>query len=229
MPVIKIILGIVLFLSLLTLLRVGVCVRYKSTLTVELRIGPVKRTLYPAPKKKPAEQATAPQAAEDGTAAKKKRFSLPKLTREEWREGLDTALLALKRTARKACRRLRIDPLEVSVIFGGKDPADTAIHYGRANAVLWNLMPRLEEIFKIPDPAIHLGMDYASGKSVSAEGEVGVQLRICDLIVIVLTLAVPLLKWYRRVKKAHRNDPAPVISAESGRTTNTTNDDTLCA
>ena len=66
-------------------------------------------------------------------------------------------------------------------------------------------------------------------KSVRAEGEVGVQLRICDLIVIVLTLAVPLLKWYRRVKKAHRNDPAPVISAESGRTTNTTNDDTLCA
>ena len=54
---------------------------------------------------------------------------------------------ALKRTLRRTCRRTRIDPLEVGVIFAGDDPADTAQTYGYANAALWTLMPKLEELF----------------------------------------------------------------------------------
>ena len=56
---------------------------------------------------------------------------------------------ALKRTLRRTCRRTRIDPLEVGVIFAGDDPADTAQTYGYANAALWTLMPKLEELFYI--------------------------------------------------------------------------------
>ena len=64
------------------------------------------------------------------------------------------------RTLRRTCRRTRIDPLEVGVIFAGDDPADTAQTYGYANAALWTLMPKLEELFYIPKPSVYLGMDF---------------------------------------------------------------------
>ena len=62
---------------------------------------------------------------------------------KELRELAGTVLGALKRTLRRTCRRTRIDPLEVGVIFAGDDPADTAQTYGYANAALRTLMPTL--------------------------------------------------------------------------------------
>ena len=56
-------------------------------------------------------------------------------------------------------------------------------------------MPPLEQLIHIPDPHIHLGVDYNSFR-MTAEGRVGVKFRVGDLIIIGLTLAVPLLKWY---------------------------------
>lgn len=227
MLIVKIVFAILSALFLLSLLRVGVRARYQENFFLELRIGPVKRTLYPKTEKKAVESAAPSQATEGTAAKKKKRFTIPKLTREEWREGIDTALLALKRTVQKVCRRIRIDPLELCVIFGGSDPADTAINYGRANAALWTFMPRLEELFHIPNPAIRLGMDYTEKKTLVAQGEIGITLRIYELIVIALTLAIPLLKWYRRIKKAHRNDPISTSAAEDSRMTKETKNNTL--
>ena len=116
--------------------------------------------------------------------------------------------------ARRACKRLRIDPLEILVVFGGTDPADIAQTYGYASAAMWGVMPHLEDLFHIPDPSLHLRMDYSSEKT-HAEGAVGLSLRIRDGLHIALALLIPMLKWYLRYKKAHKNDAPAEKPTES--------------
>ena len=101
----------------------------------------------------------------------------------------------LQKALRKIRRRMRVDPLDISITFAGDDPAKVAEMYGWANTAMWTMMPPLEQLIHIPDPHIHLGVDYNSFR-MTAEGRVGVKFRVGDLIIIGLTLAVPLLKWY---------------------------------
>ena len=163
------------------------------------------------PKKKAKEKKPKSEGEE---AKQKKKPSLPKPTKEELRGLITTALSALKETAKRACKRLRIDPLEILVVFGGTDPADIAQTYGYASAAMWGVMPHLEDLFHIPDPSLHLRKDYSSEKT-HAEGAVGLSLRIRDGLHISLALLIPMLKWYLRYKKAHKNDAPAEKPTES--------------
>ena len=209
MTALEIIGMILLLFLLLSLLRVGVIVDFGGELRVRLRVGPVKLTVLPRKEKraqkKAAEEKTKPKAAGG--------HRLPKLSFPELRELAGTVLGALKRTLRRTCRRTRIDPLEVGVIFAGDDPADTAQTYGYANAALWTLMPKLEELFYIPKPSVYLGMDFTKAEN-SAEGTVGVSLRVCDLFAILFTLAVPVGKWFLRWRRAHGGEAKAEPPAE---------------
>ena len=152
--------------------------------------------------------------SEGEEAKQKKKPSLHKPTKEELRDLITTALSALKETAKRTCKRLRIDPLEILIVFGGTDPADIAQTYGYASAAMWGVMPHLEDLFHIPDPSLHLRMDYSSEKT-HAEGAVGLSLRIRDGLHISLALLIPMLKWYLRYKKAHKNDAPAEKPTES--------------
>ena len=210
------VIGIILLLFLLiSLLRVGAIVDFGGELRVRLRVGPVRLTVLPKKEKKAKK---AEETSEKAPEEKKKPKAagghrLPKLSFSELRELVGTALGALKRTLRRTCRRTRIDPLEVGVIFAGDDPADTAQTYGYANAALWTLMPKLEELFYIPKPSVYLGMDFAKAET-STEGTVGVSLRVCDLFAILFTLAVPVGKWFLRWRRRHRSEAKAEPPAE---------------
>ena len=205
MTALEIIGMILLLFLLLSLLRVGAIVDFGGELRVRLRVGPVKLTVLPRKEKKAQEEKTKPKAARGNR--------LPKLSFPELRELAGTVLGALKRTLRRTCRRTRIDPLEVGVIFAGDDPADTAQTYGYANAALWTLMPKLEELFYIPKPSVYLGMDFTKAET-SAEGTVGVSLRVCDLFAILFTLAAPVGKWFLRWRRAHGGEAKAEPPAE---------------
>lgn len=207
MTALKVIGVILLIVFLIGLIRVGAVVRFGEELGLTLIIGPFRIALLPAKKKKAAEKGKTEQRD------KKKGHSLPKLTRDEWKDLIKTALAALKEMARRACKRLRIDPLEILVVFGGEDPADIAQSYGYASAAMWGVMPHLEDLFHIPDPSLHLRMDY-DAKKTRAEGTVGLSLRIWDGLVIAFALLGPMLKWYRRFRKAHKNDRSAETAAK---------------
>ena len=80
--------------------------------------------------------------------------------------------------------------------------------------MMWGVMPHLEDIFLIPEPSLHLRMDYGAEKT-RAEGSVGCSLRIRDGLRILIALLWPLLKWYLRYKKAHKNDAPAEKPTES--------------
>lgn len=217
MTALKVIGIILLIFILIGFLRVGALMQFGDELRVQLLVGPFRFTLLPAKEKKetPKKKAKEKKPKSEGEEAKqKKKPSLPKSTKEELRDLITTALSALKETAKRTCKRLRIDPLEILVVFGGTDPADIAQTYGYASAAMWGVMPHLEDLFHIPDPSLHLRMDYSSEKT-HAVGAVGLSLRIRDGLHISLALLIPMLKWYLRYKKAHKNDAPAEKPTES--------------
>ena len=205
--------GIVLLLLAIWLLRVSVEIAFGQELRVTAKIGPKKLTLLPKPEKReraPKKKKKKAPAAEKKTEDKgKKKFPF---TFEDIRSAAPVVFEALQKALRKIRRRMRVDPLDISITFAGDDPAKVAEMYGWANTAMWTMMPPLEQLIHIPDPHIHLGVDYNSFR-MTAEGRVGVRFRIGDLIVIALTLAVPVLKWYmnRRKKAAPQKEETKTV------------------
>ena len=189
--------GILLLLVVVWLLRVGVDIRFGDELRVAVKIGPAKITVLPQQekKKKPKKEKPQKEKKTEKKPAEKKEKKKSPFTFSDVRSAVPVLFEALKKALGKIRRRMRIDPLDVCVIFAGDDPAKVAEMYGWANSAMWTMMPQLERLLQIPDPHIHLGVDYER-YDLHAEGRVGVTFRVGDLIVIGLTLAVPVLKWY---------------------------------
>lgn len=193
--------GVLVLLVAIWLLRVGAEIAFGEQLRVTLVIGPKKLVLLPKPDRKKKEKKKAPvkSAEEKGKKEKKK---LP-FTFEDVRSVAPVVFEALKKALGKIRRRMRVEPLTVSISFGGEDPVKVAQMYGWTNTAVWTMMPPLEQLIHIPDPHIHLEADYQS-LGVKAQGRVGVKFRVGDLIVIGLTLVLPLLRWYLDRRKLQR-------------------------
>ena len=206
---------IIVLLTVIWLLRVGVDIRFGEALRIDAKIGPVKLVLLPKKEKekkpqkekKPKKKKTE-EKEEEPREKKKFPFAFADI-----RSALPVLWDALQKALGKIRRRMRIDPMDVCVIFAGEDPAKVAEMYGWANSVMWTVMPQLERLLKIPDPHIHLGVDYER-YDLRAEGRVGVSFRVGDLIVIALTLAIPVLKWYLAWRKEAKR------RTETAKTTN---------
>ena len=189
------ILGILaVLILLLLLLRVGVHVRFGDELYVTAMAGPVRLQLVPKPEKKEPEK---PKKEKQPAEEKQKKLEL---TPGDIRSALPTVWESLKRGLRKTRQRLRIDPMRLSVCFGGDDPAQTAETYGWANAAMWTVMPELEKLINMPDPHVHLETDF-NAPDTRVSGEVGLSFRIGDLLAIGFAFAGPALRWFMAFRK----------------------------
>lgn len=194
------ILGILLALIVLVLLiRVGVYISFGEELRIRAKAGPVTIQILPKPekkpkkKKKPKKEKKKPEQKEEKPAEKPKKKDLG-LTFEDIRSAVPALFESLKKGLRKTRRRLKIDPMRVSVSFGGDDPSKVAQIYGWADTAMWTFMPHIEDLTRMPDPRIHLDADYERGKT-EAEGEVGISLQIRDIFAIGFAFGIPLVKW----------------------------------
>lgn len=212
MTVLWCILGaIVLLIIIVLLLRVGVLVTLTDTLTVLLRIGPAAIPLYPAAEKKEKPTPKKEKAASKAQPKEKKKLSLD-ITRQDVQEALKAVWQALEGVLRRIGRRIRITPCEVSVVVGGPWPDKVAEQYGLVSAAVWTVMPRLEQLIHIRDPYIHLDVDF-NAPATNVEGQLGLYLRVGDLIAIAFAALMPMLKFYfpfRRRQKARQAAAATV-------------------
>lgn len=205
------ILGILILLIVLILcLRVGAEVSFGEELRVVAKVGPAKITILPRPEKPEKEEKTAKKPKKKPKKAAKPAEEKPKAepfkpTFQDIKEGFPTLFDALKRALAKTRRRMRIDPLRVSIVFGGPDPVDLTQAYGWANTAMWTVMPQLEELMHIPDPHIHLEPDFES-PNTRISGSLGLSFRVGDLVNIGLTAGIPALRWYLSLRK--KNKPA---------------------
>lgn len=196
------ILGILaVLILLLLLLRVGVHVRFGDELYVTAMAGPVRLQLVPKPEKKeeerPKKEKSPKEKKEKPAEEKQKKLEL---TPGDIRSALPAVWESLKRGLRKTRQRLRIDPMRLSVCFGGDDPAQVAELYGWANAAMWTVMPEMERLTRMPDPHIHLETDFTA-PDTRVSGQVGLSFRIGDLLAIGFAFAGPALRWFMAFRK----------------------------
>ena len=98
-------------------------------------------------------------------------------------------------------QRLLIDPLELSAVLpGAMDPAGAAELYGYINAGMWTVMPQLEQLTRIPDPGLHVEVDFDS-EQLRLTGRLGVSLQIRDLFAIGWAFAKPVIRWLLAMRK----------------------------
>lgn len=190
-----IILGILILLAvLLSRIRLGVRLSWEpGTLTAEAAIGPARIRLYP-PVKPKKESQPQPAAKKTDQPQQKKRTSFPKPTAEDVR-------LALERTR----RGIRVTPLEICItVGGGEDPAAAAQLYGWLHTAVWTIMPALEQLVHIPEPAIHIGIDFDADTTVSS-GKVGIFLTLGTLISVALRIGIPVIKFLTAYMKRSQN------------------------
>ncbi len=201
--------GIVLLAVLLCRTRAGVWAAFgEGGLRLDVTFGLLRVHILPAKPKKP--EAEKPQKEKKKKKpGKEPKEGTPKrsFTLEDGKDALRTLLPALKRALERTCRGIRIKPLRLSVVLGGReDPAAAAQLYGELQAAVWAGMPLLERLLDIRDPHIRTDVDFTA-PGTAAEGEVGVALRVGTLLAVGFGMAFPALGWFLRWRKRCRTRP----------------------
>ena len=207
-----IILGMIAALIVVFLcLRVGVTVSFGEELWVTARIGPKTLQIIPAPEKKPRKAKPQDKKPPAGKKPSKEKKKLDlHLTFDDIRGALRAVWQSVQRTLRRIGQRIRIDPMDVSIVLGDENPANTAEWYGWVNAAVWTVMPRLEEWLHMPHPHVHMAMDF-NAMETKVSGTVGVSFQIGDLLAIGFAAAGPLLRFgipFLKKQKAIKREEA---------------------
>ena len=190
-----------LLVLIFCLLPVGVrAVFTQAAVTVTVFVGPVRVQVYPQREKRPQPETPAEQPE---TPRKKSKRQLPPL--EELRRAAQTLWPPLRRALARTRRGVQVTPLTLSVTLGGaRDPAGTAELYGWLHGAVWGGMPVLERLLVIPDPRIHIGMDF-DAEAARLEGSAGLRARVGTLLAVGLGVAVPALRWLMEMEKRKRD------------------------
>ncbi|WP_312614244.1 hypothetical protein [Oscillibacter sp.] len=200
----KILIGLAVLFLLLCRVRLGVRVDIAEIVSADVAVGflrfrvapskgGVKVVAKPKKKKKP----------KDLTKAVKK---IPIPTVEDLKSAYHIFRGPMGRILRRLGRGIRIHPLELSAkIPGQEDPAAAAEAYGRVCAVMWTVMPLLEELIDIPKPSLHVGVDYGL-EHVYIRGHIGASIRVGTLLSMGFGTLIPGARWLIKFYQAHKND-----------------------
>jgi len=201
--------GILLLLVLLLLLPLGISAEYEERMHLHLQIGPVRRTLYPREKGKKMLSEGKKTASEPVKRGKPNFMEVQSALPPIW-EGLQRGLHMTR-------RKVRIDPAELEITFGGDDPADIARAYGWANSAMWRVMPLLEQLVRMPRPHVRIVPDF-DAKETAIKGAVGLRCRAGGLLAIAVATAKPVLRWYwpRRKQLKQNQSPSVTVSEQTG-------------
>ena len=183
-------------LLLLCLTRVGVQVVLKDgSAIVDVRVSLFRMRVYP---KKESTEKEKKKPKEKGDRGKK---SFPKPSLADIKDAARTLWPPLKKAVGRVRRGIRIAPLSFSLTLGGQEEPDkTAELYGYLHSGMWTVMPVLEAGLDIPDPHIHIGIDFTAAEA-AVEGELGLTARIGTLLMAGLTVGIPALRWFLKYRK----------------------------
>lgn len=190
---------ILLALVLLGQIRVGAAVNYSEAgLFLKVKAGPVRIQVLPAKErskkrgKKPKPASKHP--AQEGAKAQKTRSIK------------DTLSLALRfvpllgEAAGKLLRKIRIDYLNLHVIWGSADPASAAMGFGAGNAALGILWPILEHNFHVKKHDLRVNVDFER-KTPALCAQVQATLTVGQIVSLGLRLGVKALKIFLGVRR----------------------------
>lgn len=166
----------ILILFLIGCIPLGASIRYDSDgILVRLIAGFIRFTIFPFPKKKSKAKQKPVNSQETKSVSKKQKKTPPQKQNtgkpaEQKKTGgslldflpLVQVGLNFLNTFRK---KLRLDHLELRLIMAGDDPCDLAVNYGKAWAVIDNLIPALERVFVIRKRDLEVECDFCADET----------------------------------------------------------------
>lgn len=150
---------VLLALFLLSLIRLRAVVRYgEKGLEVWARAGPIRLRVFPLGEKRPK------KAGQKGERPPKKKKKGPPPP-ETGGPGGSLALVkeflpVIASAAGGLRRRLQIDRLELDLTAAAADPAQAALAYGSANALIGMIWPVIDHHFNVRDRRIRTAVDF---------------------------------------------------------------------
>ena len=180
-------------LVLLAFLPVGFKARYDERGPVAwLFVGPVKFRVYPQDKsdKKADKKAETSERKEGQSIGGKLKLFLPLL---------QDVLEMLSEIRRK----LRISNLECKLTMAGDDPCDLAVSYGKAWAVLGNLIPHIERLFIIKKRDLSVECDFTADET-TINFKVSGWLTLASLIAIIAVHGTKIYYKYQSIRNQRK-------------------------
>ena len=204
-------LGILLVLGLIPL---GVSAVFdEDGALVRVIAGPVKIQVFPSKrgKKKSRKEKTPSEKKKDNKSAGTKTSAASK---ENKKGGALSDFLPLVNVLLKFLnglrKKLRVNVLNLKMIMAADDPCDLAVNYGKAWAVVGNLMPQLDRVFVIKKRNVEVECDFTADKTrVLAKLDITITLgRLLVLTVVLIVRAVvELIKIFMKRKGGAVNEP----------------------
>lgn len=201
MTALKVLLVLLAVLWLLSLIRFGGMVRYgQAGLFVTVLAGPFKIQLWPAKPEKEKKPKKKKRQKPPPQAEKHKEEPV------EGRPGTLPRLMKLLPVVGEACgslrRKIRIDDLELELVWGGGDAAAIALGYGQANAVLGMVWPLFEHNFRVKRHNFQISMDYGAAQP-AVELQAAVTMTIGQGLALVVRYGVKALAaWIKSGRSA---------------------------
>lgn len=197
-----ILIAILAVLFFISLIRLGGRAIYgPNGFSVYVMIGPGRIQLFP--KKDGSDK----KEAKPEKKRKKKKERKPKKSEKQVdKPGTVGRVLELLPVVAEAAgalkRRIRINHLNLTVIWGAEDAASAALGYGKANAFLGMIWPLLDNNFKVKKCDWHIDVDY--GKTAPEfMADAAITISIGQLISFAVHYGAKLLiNWSRSGKRS---------------------------
>ena len=164
--------GVLLFLLVLLLVPIRLRASFHGELLVRIRYLFIVKQLVPEKNKKKPKKAQKVQKKAKKKAEKKEEPSFGQMLKED---GVSATLTYYKKLVslagtivKKLLRVLVVDKLEVQLRIATDDPADTAVDYGKACAVVYPAQALLESIVKVKKRTVQLAPDFTREKGEAA-------------------------------------------------------------
>lgn len=211
MTFLKVLLIALFVLWLISLVRIGGRVGYgQAGLVVTALAGPFKIQLLPAGPKKEKK----PKKAKKGQPKQEKPPEAEGQKKEPkaGKPGTLSRLMKLLPVVGQACgalkRKIRIDDLELELVWGGTDAAAVALGYGRANAALGMLWPILDNNFKVKRHSFQIGVDYALTEP-AVEARAAVTMTVGQIVTLGVHYGVKaLVTWIKSGRTLRKKQEA---------------------
>ena len=128
---------------------------------------------------------------------------------------LDTLPPILGRALGRFGRGLRVPELRLHVVFGGEDPADTALLYGKAQAAAGVALPALERLVAVGETDVALAADYQAERTEFSV-DITVQIRLGALAVLGGGVLKDMAAWLRGYRAlADRAEDKEAVPADA--------------
>lgn len=205
-----IILGILLFLFLITLFNIYVYADYDNELFLNLKIAFIKIKLIPSkPKKKKPEKKKKKKKLDSEKSDKEKKkkeksFSIKDYVKQKGVSGIINIVKRISAlavdTLKDLFSKITVNELTVNIKIAAETAEETAVNYGRVCAVFFPALKLITDIVTVKRYNVNVNPDFTDGAKSSATAKVIAKIRILSLLKIAVTRAFTALRIYLRAK-----------------------------